>query len=1015
MLPPTRLQQWLISGRWWGYVLALATAPILGYTLANSSVWYSESVDLILLLVVVVSVYLGGRMAALIAISTTSVVLALVDFTGQAPSGEWLFNFDRWIVFLLVGSAVVVLLESVRTAGQRTARRERQATAILTAFPDAALVVDDSYNIQLINMAACQLNMCNEAEAIGQPFTALFHIANERHQQMDAAMLEQDIINAPRTILERYTLLRADGKKIAVELRANRLYDSQRHDDGDMPSATIVITLRDSSRERRTEGMLPGALHAFRVTAEGFVSLPYASPQFIEVTGVDPALCVNDATPFIQCVANDDVAWISEHIGEHVQKKLPVHIEFPISNAAKGQIWLAWHAVPAKDGHGGTLWSGLFIDVTQRKLAEQSLKQSEARLLGIVDSSMDGIVTVDEQQGILLFNPAAEHIFRCAESAMIGMSLESFVGNFLHADSVLLLNMLERNEISNLRLGELSNIYGRRVGGEEFPLELAVSRSYLDGHRLLTMTLRDITERKRTAERLQLSQHQLRSALEAGAMGVMRIFSQSRQVEFDDKALELCNLTPPSAQNWHSLAALMQVIHPADRRRISREYLNAVAGRSAFRTECRVLYRDKSIHWLVFRGRVDQNESATQSTLTSIVVDITYRKRLDEQRLQAQKLESLGVLAGGIAHDFNNLLLAISGNARLALADMNEDNPAADSLQEIVRATTRATDLVRRILAFSRPNDHKREPVYISAVMEEVLGLARAVLPAGIIIKPLLLDKSLVVLADTGQIHQAVINLLTNAADAVLSSGGEIEVLLEPVDADQHLLQEEPELHPGRYARISIIDNGAGMDTITLERIFDPFFTTKPVGQGTGLGLAIVHGIMKGHDGVVTVQSKAGEGTRFDLYFPLLDAATGISEVHSKDDSDGRAGRILYVDDEDALVFLLTRTLQRAGHKVSGYTTPEEAIQAFSDHPDDFDLIVSDMSMPGMSGLELAKKVFAIRPEVPFIITTGFVRAEDYQAATNIGVRQLILKPNTVDELSVAIQTVLQERVVADA
>jgi CheY-like chemotaxis protein len=362
------------------------------------------------------------------------------------------------------------------------------------------------------------------------------------------------------------------------------------------------------------------------------------------------------------------------------------------------------------------------------------------------------------------------------------------------------------------------------------------------------------------------------------------------------------------------------------------------------------------------------------------VVDITYRKRLDEQRLQAQKMESLGVLAGGIAHDFNNLLLAISGNARLALADMNENDPAADSLQEIVRATTRATDLVRRILAFSRPNDHKREPVYISAVMEEVLGLARAVLPAGIVIKPLLLDKSLVVLADTGQIHQAVINLLTNAADAVLSSGGEIEVLLEPVDADQHLLEEEPELHPGRYARISIIDNGAGMDTITLERIFDPFFTTKPVGQGTGLGLAIVHGIMKGQD-----------------------------------DTDGRAGRILYVDDEDALVFLLTRTLQRAGHQVSGFTSPEEAIHAFSDHPDDFDLIVSDMSMPGMSGLELARKIFAIRPEVPFIITTGFVRAEDYQTATNIGVRQLILKPNTVDELSMAIQTVLQERVVADA
>jgi len=939
--------------------------------------------------------------------------LAVVDFTALQPAGRWLFNMDRWIVFLVVGTSVVVLLESLRSISRRATSREQQATAILTAFPDAALVIDDNHDIQLINMAACQLNACNEAEAVGKSFSAVFHIVNEKQQQLDMSMLEQDIINAPRTLLDRYTLIRADGKEIPVELRASRLFDRQSDGDGTTSSATVVVTLRDSTRERRTEGMLPGAIHVFRVTAEGAVSLPYASPQFIQVTGVDPALCVNDATPFIQCAAAEDVAWITQHIREQAQNKQPVHIEFPITNQAKGLIWLAWHGVPSRDVNGGTLWTGLFIDVTQRKLAEQSLKQSEARLIGIVDSSMDGIVTVDEQQGILLFNPAAEHMFRCAESTMVGMSLETFVTNFLRADSVLLLNMLERNEISNLRLGELSNIYGRRVGGEEFPLELAVSRSYVDGTRLLTMTLRDITERKRTAERLQLSQHQLRSALEAGAMGVMRIYNQSRQVEFDDKALELCDLAPPSAQNWHSLNALIQVIHPGDRRRISREYLNAVAGRNTFRSECRVLHRDKTIHWLVFRGRVDQNESGTQAVLTSIVVDITYRKRLDEQRLQAQKLESLGVLAGGIAHDFNNLLLAIAGNAKLALSDLPENAPAASSLQEITKASARATDLVRRILAFSRPHDHKREPVYISVVLDEVLALARAVLPAGIAITQHIKDSSLMVLADASQIHQAIINLLTNAADAVAVRGGEIMVTLEAVDADRRLLQEEPELHAGRYARVSVIDNGMGMDVLTMGRIFDPFFTTKPIGQGTGLGLPIVHGIMKGHDGVITVHSKAGEGTRFDLYFPLLEQSLVTSSGSGEDASRGaKQGHILYVDDEDALVFLVSRVLQRAGHKVSGFIAPDEALEAFQKDPKDFDLIVSDMSMPGMSGLELARKVLAVRPDVPFIITTGFVRSEDYQAAMDIGVRQLILKPNTVDELSTAIQRVLQEQAV---
>ena len=1000
-LPYLQIRKWLTSAQCWAYVLAFLTAPTIGFAWAHPSAWLS--VNVILIAMVILCVYLGGRRPAIIAIVVTSTVLAVIDSNATESASAWWLNADRWLAFFVASSVIIVLLESLRVSNRRALDREQEVIAMLAAFPDGALVVDDYYNIRLINAAACQLNACDESSSIGRPFTSLFHIDNDKQQRIDVAMLSVLITNAPQSLLERYTLLRNDGKQIPVDLRVRRIHDNP---SGESPE-TIMITVRDSTQQRRAENMLPGATNVFRVTAEGAVSLPYASPQFQEVVGVDPVMCINDATPLIQNIPVDELGWVSDHIREHAIAKSPVHIEFPISHPIKGMIWLAWHGVPAGDGSGGTLWNGLFIDVTERKLAEQSLRQSEARLLGIVDSSMDGIITIDEQQGILLFNPAAEHMFRCAESNVIGMTLDAFVNNFLRADSVLLLNMLERNEISNLRLGELSNIFGRRIGGEEFPLELAVSRSYLDGHRLLTMTLRDITERKRTAERLQLSQHQLRSALEAGAMGVMRIYSQSRQVEFDDKALTLCDIAQPSAQNWHSLTALMQAIHPADRRRISREYLSAIAGRSTFRTECRILHRDKSIHWLVFRGRVDQNEIATQATLTAIVADITYRKRLDEQRLQAQKLESLGVLAGGIAHDFNNLLLAIAGNVKLAMSDLPEHHQATSSLVEVSKAASRATDLVRRILAFSRPQDHKREPVFINTVVDEVLGLARAVLPAGIAINTDVKDKSLLVLADASQIHQALINLLTNAADAVPAVGGEVTVQLESVEADQQLLESELELHPGRYARVSIIDNGMGMDVQTLERIFDPFFTTKPVGQGTGLGLAIVHGIMKGHDGVVTVHSKEGEGTRFDLYFPVHDMSLDLPTIPKAAVNDLRQGHILYVDDEEALVFLVTRVLQRAGHKVSGFTTPTDALDAIRLHPESYDLVVSDMSMPGMSGLELARKVLAIRPGVPFIITTGFFRAEDYQVARDIGVRQLILKPNTVDELSSAIQRVL--------
>jgi signal transduction histidine kinase/ActR/RegA family two-component response regulator len=496
--------------------------------------------------------------------------------------------------------------------------------------------------------------------------------------------------------------------------------------------------------------------------------------------------------------------------------------------------------------------------------------------------------------------------------------------------------------------------------------------------------------------------------LEAGSMGVMRLYTTDREVEFDEQAADLCGVKQPP-HTRQPLAVLQQVIHPGDRLRLAREYLRAVAHHAAFLTECRTLRDDGSVRWLVFRGGVLIDDGAQGAQLTAIITDITYRRQLEEQRLRSQKLESLGVLAGGIAHDFNNLLLAISGNLKLAMADLHEPHPAMASLREISKAASRAADLVRRILAFSRPQDHQREAVSLGAMLEEVLGLARAVLPASIAMRVFTPETSPIVLADATQIHQALINLLTNAADAVPAAGGEIEIHMEVVDIDAGMLAAEPQLQAGhRYARVTISDNGSGMGTATLQRIFDPFYTTKPLGQGTGLGLPIVHGIMKGHEGAVIVHSEVGRGTIFALYFPVHTTAVMPPTPVAALPSAGRQGHILYVDDEEALVYLMTRTLQRMGHQVTARTAPEQALAALMEDPDAFDLVVTDMSMPGMSGLELARKILAIRPHLPVVITTGFVRAEDYEAANAAGVRQLILKPNTIDELGATIQRVLQ-------
>lgn len=390
--------------------------------------------------------------------------------------------------------------------------------------------------------------------------------------------------------------------------------------------------------------------------------------------------------------------------------------------------------------------------------------------------------------------------------------------------------------------------------------------------------------------------------------------------------------------------------------------------------------------------------------------DLTKRKRLEEVHLQAQKLESLGTLAGGIAHDFNNILAAIRGNADLAVEDVGSDHIAAQSLEEIKKATIRGRELVRRILAFARPGEVERQIVDLSEVLGEVLKLLRSTLPAGISLGQAFAEDPPRVLADSGQIHEAVVNLTTNAVYAIGAQTGSIEYRLEPVEVDGTLARSIPGLKEGRYARLTVEDSGCGMDAAVMERIFDAFYTTKPVGEGTGLGLSMVHGIMRSHGGAVTVTSKPGKGSIFSLYFP----AVGKDAV--REEKSARAPqlpiarqRVLYVDDEEALAYLANRVLTRMGHQISSFIDPEEALEAFRAHPHNFDIVVTDLSMPHMSGLEFASEVLSVRPEIPVLMMTGDVRGNDQSNARAIGIREVIIKPATIDDLGRVLDRIFRD------
>jgi PAS domain S-box-containing protein len=390
-------------------------------------------------------------------------------------------------------------------------------------------------------------------------------------------------------------------------------------------------------------------------------------------------------------------------------------------------------------------------------------------------------------------------------------------------------------------------------------------------------------------------------------------------------------------------------------------------------------------------------------------LDITERIRLETQLRQAHKIQAIGTLAGGIAHDFNNILGAILGYTELAMQKVGQDKVLGGYLHEVLTAGHRAKDLVQQILAFSRQTELKRTPIQLHLLIKEALGLLRAVLPSTIAIESVLDPSSGSILADPTQIHQVVLNLCTNAAHAMRETGGAIEIRLEPVDVPADRPGVVADLQAGPYVRLTVRDTGHGMAPEIMERIFDPFFTTKGVGEGIGMGLAVVHGIITSYGGAITVESTPGQGTTFAVYLPRVAEPT-TAALPAKELLPGGRERLLFVDDEEALVRLWQTALEHLGYNVIVCTSSLEALNVFRAAPQSFDLVITDYTMPAMTGEVLAHELRRIQPDIPIILCTGFSDTMTAERAQALGIDGFILKPLMVGDLSLAIRRVLAQR-----
>lgn len=550
-----------------------------------------------------------------------------------------------------------------------------------------------------------------------------------------------------------------------------------------------------------------------------------------------------------------------------------------------------------------------------------------------------------------------------------------------------------------------------------------------DGSVIWTVFVHDVTDSVRARELEQASDDRFRRIFDSVPSIAVQMYGPDLIVRYWNEGSE--RLYGYTAAEAIGRSILELIIPPALRAAFDRNFQHTHDGRTTLNT---------GVQWLNRKDgsavQVQCNEIITEHPDRGIEIycvdfDLTDRHRAEAQRLtlqaqlrQSQKLEALGTLAGGIAHDFNNVLAAILGNARLAQEDAQDSPLVLQSLGEITKAGQRARDMVQRILSFSRGQTLQRRVVALADVVEESANLLRATIPRGVVLDVTCAPDTPLLLGDPTQLHQVLMNLCTNAWQAMPDrSKGRLTIRLAPHagppprDADLRLDAGVPDdAWPAVNLCLTVGDDGCGMDADTLARLFEPFFTTKAPGEGTGLGLAVVHGILRDHQAAVRVHSVPGEGTTFSLYFRAADsqhADTGSTlgpDSQPWQPSGPHAITVLYVDDDPLIVDLMRRLLQRAGYQAFVFSEPRTALEAVQSGQVGYDLAITDFSMPGMDGLALARALRDARPGREVAITSGYISAELRRDAAAAGITELIDKPNTGDELLAAIDRLARRR-----
>ena len=936
----------------------------------------------------------------------------------KLPSNSILINqpvsfFQQHRALLLPGSIVAALLVTIifilviavariRNAKNEVKKSDAKYRGLFASMVDGLILADpETRNFIEVNPASCEMTGYTPEELTSMgvkdihPAESLPYVFEQFNKQIKG---EINIAQSLPVKRKDGSIFFADVNAVPTQVSGKTLFLGIFRDITERKKAEELL---QESEERHRKYILNAPYGVLAVDAEGYFQ--QVNPAACRLSGYSEQELL--AMRIIDLLDSDSLKTGMRHFQQLVQEgKSQADL---LHRQKNGEVrWWSVIAIKISDN----LFLGFCEDITDRKLADEHLRESEEKFRSLAESSPDYIVRYDQNCRHIYLNKAALDAAGLTETDIIGKT---------HSESGFPEDMSTFWENKIARVFETGKPYQTEFSWETaqglMVLDWRLTPEFgIDGRVSSVLGVsRDVTERKRGEQALMFEKLMLARTESIAHIGSWEWEISTDTVTWSDELFRIFQRDPK--EGAPSFAEHPVLFHADDMVLLQKAVEAAIANGTPYILELRAFRSDGEIRNCIAHGFVETAKDGKAIRLYGSLQDITerrqeeeLRKRLESQLQQAQKMEAIGTLAGGIAHDFNNILGAILGYAEMVQEECPTGTMMRSDVDRIVEASYRAKDLIKQILAFSRQTEADVQALQPDLIIKEAIKMLRASLPATIEIQQNIDPEAGLILADPIQIHQIITNLCTNAFHAMEETGGTLNISLQNKELTLADLGSEPKVQPGHFIEISVGDTGPGIAPELMDKIFDPFFTTKEVGKGTGMGLAIIHGIAKKSGGFVSCNSSPGKGTTFNVYLPVHpDTARAKAEASPVELIQTGIERILFIDDEEMLAQMGKTMLERLGYRVTVETNSIEALKIMQSQPDRFDLVITDQTMPGMTGSDLARRMLQIRPGLPIILCTGFSNQISEEKARIYGIKGFAMKPLAKKDLATLIRRVL--------